>query len=60
MDLFLLILFLELYTLTATKYSTECKIIVLDFSGGADIYATVEREIKELEIGVLSKFIMLF
>ena len=55
MVLFLFIFIFKLYAFTGTKYSAECKIIVLDFSGGADIYATVEREIKGLEIGVLSK-----
>ena len=28
---------------------------MLDFSGGAEIYADVEHKIKELEIGVLSE-----
>uniref|UniRef100_A0A1B0CXA7 17 beta-hydroxysteroid dehydrogenase type 3 n=1 Tax=Lutzomyia longipalpis TaxID=7200 RepID=A0A1B0CXA7_LUTLO len=36
-----------------TKHNVETKVINVDFTGGQEIYATIEKQIKELEIGVL-------
>ena len=38
---------------TVDKYNVQVKIIVVDFSDGADIYDKIRMELTELEIGIL-------
>ena len=37
-------------------FNTESKVIVIDFSGGAEIYDGLEEKLAGLEIGVLGKW----
>ena len=37
-------------------YGTESKIIVMDFTGGADIYDGLEEKLAGLDIGILGEY----
>ena len=44
------------HTHTEQKYSREVRIIPVDFSDGMEIYPNLADQLKDLDIGVLSKF----
>ena len=44
------------HSLAEQKYSREVRIIPVDFSNGMEIYPDLAEQLKDLDIGVLSKF----
>ena len=44
------------HSLVEQKYSREVRIIPVDFSDGMEIYPSLAEQLKDLDIGVLSKF----
>ena len=46
------------HALTEEKYKREVVVIPVDFSDGMDIYPNIAEQLKDLDIGVLSKLFM--
>ena len=44
------------HSLVEQKYSREVRIIPVDFSDGMEIYPSLAEQLKDMDIGVLSKF----
>lgn len=48
-----------MYLITEKESEVKTKIIVADFSLGQPIYEHIERELKDIPVGILGGFIMI-
>ena len=49
---------LLMHALTEEKYGREVVVIPVDFSDGMEVYPNIAEQLKDLDIGVLSKLFM--
>lgn len=48
--------FKQFYVVSETMYGVKTKIIVADFSKGQFVYEDIERELRDIPVGVLGQY----